>query len=141
MFSPSVADGGPATATRSRRRQRPVSSESLVQQPKAKRQRLPLTEQTFLNPDAPQKQTQHQQKQQQQPPPPQHQPQQQPSQQEQDDNDTIEVKTDKSVSFDSQKENMETPHITPRRDLNVRAKKTKHGDRAANKGDGSLVLV
>ncbi|KAL4725189.1 hypothetical protein ACLX1H_007335 [Fusarium chlamydosporum] len=52
MFSPSVAQGGPATATRSRRRQRPVSSERATQQPKAKRQRLPLTEQTFVNPDA-----------------------------------------------------------------------------------------
>jgi hypothetical protein len=30
---------------------------------------------------------------------------------------------------------------TPRKELNVRAKKSKHGDRAANKGDGSLVLV
>ncbi|KAF7547108.1 hypothetical protein G7Z17_g7966 [Cylindrodendrum hubeiense] len=52
MFSPSVvADGGPATATRSRRRQRPLSSENLVQQPKAKRPRLPLTETTFVSPD------------------------------------------------------------------------------------------
>ncbi|EQL03767.1 nuclear pore complex subunit [Ophiocordyceps sinensis CO18] len=51
MFSPSAADGGPASATRSRRRQRPKSSESLGQQPKAKRQRLPLTEQTFANPE------------------------------------------------------------------------------------------
>ncbi len=46
-------EGGPATATRSRRRQRPASSDSLIQQqPKAKRQRLPLTEQTFVNPEA-----------------------------------------------------------------------------------------
>lgn len=52
MFSPSATAGGPATATRSRRRQRPLSSESLVPQPKAKRQRLPLSEQTFQNPDA-----------------------------------------------------------------------------------------
>ncbi|QBZ56916.1 hypothetical protein PoMZ_01834 [Pyricularia oryzae] len=51
MFSPTAASGGPATATRSRRRQRPLSSESLVPQPKAKRQRLPLSEQTFVNPD------------------------------------------------------------------------------------------
>ena len=32
-------------------------------------------------------------------------------------------------------------HTTPRKDLNVRTKKSKHSDRAANKGDGSLVLV
>lgn len=52
MFSPSLNEGGPATATRSRRRQRPLSSESLVQQPKAKRQRQRLTELTFVNPGA-----------------------------------------------------------------------------------------
>ncbi|KAL2759045.1 hypothetical protein ACRALDRAFT_2058231 [Sodiomyces alcalophilus JCM 7366] len=52
MFSPSAQEGGPAMATRSRRRQRPLSSEHMVQPPKAKRQRLPLTEQTFVNPDA-----------------------------------------------------------------------------------------
>lgn len=52
MFSPALNDGGPATATRSRRRQRPLSSESLVQQPKAKRQRQRLTEITFVNPEA-----------------------------------------------------------------------------------------
>jgi len=39
-------------ATRSRRRQRPASSDNSIQQPKAKRQRLPLTEATFVNPDA-----------------------------------------------------------------------------------------
>ena len=39
-------------ATRSRRRQRPASSDNSTQQPKAKRQRLPLTESTFVNPDA-----------------------------------------------------------------------------------------
>ena len=50
MFSPSVASG-PAAGTRSRRRQRPKSTDSLVQPPKAKRQRVPLTEQTFVNPD------------------------------------------------------------------------------------------
>ncbi|ROT35658.1 hypothetical protein SODALDRAFT_329024 [Sodiomyces alkalinus F11] len=53
MFSPSAQEGGPATATRSRRRQRPLSSDNMVQPPKAKRQRLPLTETTFVNPDVP----------------------------------------------------------------------------------------
>ncbi|KAI5462506.1 Nup133 N terminal like-domain-containing protein [Mariannaea sp. PMI_226] len=122
MFSPSVADGGPATATRSRRRQRPLSSENLPQQPKAKRPRLPLTEQTFVNPDV--------------------------------RHEMIEVKTDKVATrppnkdnnkdnnnSNNNKEQTENPTPTPRKELNVRAKKSKHGDRAANKGDGSLVLT
>ncbi|KAL1844887.1 hypothetical protein VTK73DRAFT_1573 [Phialemonium thermophilum] len=53
MFSPAVHEGGPAKGTRSRRRQRPLSSESISEQPRAKRQRVPLTETTFVNPDAP----------------------------------------------------------------------------------------
>lgn len=109
MFSTSVADGGPATATRSRRRQRPLSSENLVQQPKAKRLRLPLTETTFVSPD----------------------PQL----------EMIEVKTDKVATVHVNNEAVENPPPTLRKELNVRAKKSKHGDRAANKGDGSLVLV
>ncbi|PTD02710.1 Nucleoporin [Fusarium culmorum] len=116
MFSPSIAQGGPATATRSRRRQRPVSSERTTQQPKAKRQRLPLTEQTFVNPD---------------------------NQQE-----MVEVKTDAKVATRPTKnknKNIEPPPepASPvlRKELNVRVKKPKHGDRAANKGDGSLVLT
>ncbi|CAG9999508.1 unnamed protein product [Clonostachys byssicola] len=128
MFSPSVRDGGPATATRSRRRQRPLSSENIAQQPKAKRQRLPLTQQTFVNPE----------------------PQPEPS-------DSIEVKADKVPVAASKPAHIEkhqapaktaattaTPAATtttPRKELNVRAKKSKHGDRAANKGDGSLVLT
>ena len=128
MFSPSVNDGGPATATRSRRRQRPLSSESIAQ-PKAKRQRLPLTEQTFVNPEVhPQSQPHTQQQ------------QQPPSRRGRREHDSIEVKPEKAPFNDSRKEDVENLH-TPRRDLNVRAKKTKHGDRAANKGDGSLVLV
>ncbi|KAH8671240.1 Non-repetitive/WGA-negative nucleoporin C-terminal-domain-containing protein [Xylariales sp. PMI_506] len=48
-----VANGsGPAASTRGRRRQRPINSDNSVQQPKAKRARIPLTEQTFVNPDA-----------------------------------------------------------------------------------------
>lgn len=115
MFSPSVAQGGPATATRSRRRQRPVSSERATQQPKAKRQRLPLTEQTFVNPDAQQ--------------------------------EMIQVKPDAKVATLPTKntnkniEPSEPSSPVLRKESNVRAKKAKHGDRAANKGDGSLVLV
>ncbi|KAF5025198.1 hypothetical protein F66182_2664 [Fusarium sp. NRRL 66182] len=113
MFSPSVADGGPATATRSRRRQRPVSNERTTQQPKAKRQRIPLSEQTFVNPDAQQ--------------------------------EMIEVKTDgKVATVPAKNKNIDPPEtLSPvlRKESNVRAKKAKHGDRAANKGDGSLVLT
>lgn len=113
MFSPSARDGGPATATRSRRRQRPLSQENIVQQPKAKRQRLPLTEQTFVNPEVPQQ-----------------------------GQDSIEVRPSRAPAAELATENNENHHSTPpRKDLNVRAKKTKHGDRAANKGDGSIVLV
>ncbi|KAJ4157189.1 hypothetical protein NW754_008834 [Fusarium falciforme] len=115
MFSPSVAEGGPATATRSRRRQRPLSSENLAQQPKAKRPRIPLTEQTFVNPDVPQQQQ-----------------------------EMIEVKTDKVATLPTKNNNIEPAEsLSPvlRKELNVRAKKAKHGDRAANKGDGSLVLT
>ncbi|PFH56780.1 hypothetical protein XA68_16016 [Ophiocordyceps unilateralis] len=106
MFSPSVAEGGPATATRSRRRQRPKSSESLVQQPKAKRQRIPLTEQTFVNPEP------------------------QPG--------MFELKNDKPSLMDAKHED---GHLTPRRELNVRAKKSKLSDRPANKAGGGLVLM
>lgn len=52
MFSAKLSDGPPSSATRSRRRQRPLSADKDLPQPKAKRQRLPLTEQTFINPDA-----------------------------------------------------------------------------------------
>lgn len=124
MFSPSAKEGGPATATRSRRRQRPLSSENIAAQPKAKRQRLPLTEATFVNPgaDANEQQQQH------------------PAEPEEVPETTTRSKTRKSSSTKSRTEDIENHH-TPRRELNIRAKKTKHGDRAANKGDGSLVLV
>lgn len=113
MFSPSAHEGGPATATRSRRRQRPLSQENIAQQPKAKRQRIPLTEQTFVNPEVP------------------------PAGQ-----DSIEVRPSRSPAVEVAPENIENHNPTPtRKDLNVRAKKPKHGDRAANKGDGSVVLV
>jgi len=54
MFSPPANAVPQAPSTRSsRRRQRPLSSESSVSQPKAKRQRSALSEQTFVAPDAP----------------------------------------------------------------------------------------
>jgi nuclear pore complex protein Nup133 len=48
----SAGGGTPASSTRGRRRQRPTSNENSVQQPKAKRLRVPLNEQTFVNPEA-----------------------------------------------------------------------------------------
>lgn len=107
-------EGGPATATRSRRRQRPPGTESIAQQPKAKRQRIPLTEQTFVNPDA-------------SAPVP----------------EMYEVKSDKVATLDTRQDGIENqPPITPtpRKELSVRAKKPKGGERPS-KGDGSVVLV
>ncbi|KAI1773396.1 Nup133 N terminal like-domain-containing protein [Hypoxylon cercidicola] len=57
MFSASVHNGAEtaslaSTTTRGRRRQRPLSSENSPQQPKAKRPRIPLNDQTFVNPTA-----------------------------------------------------------------------------------------
>jgi nuclear pore complex protein Nup133 len=119
MFSPSRAEGGPATATRSRRRQRPRNSEDAAQQPKAKRQRLPLTEQTFVNPEEAPEPVQEAA------PPP---------------------KNEKPVRSENKPktvENIENINPTPRRETTngLRVKKPKHGDRAANKGDGSVLLV
>ncbi len=52
MFSPALHEGGPAKGTRSsRRRQRNSSADASAQQPKAKRQRVPLAETTFANPE------------------------------------------------------------------------------------------
>ncbi|KAM0268235.1 hypothetical protein ACHAQH_010030 [Verticillium albo-atrum] len=114
MFSPSQHEGGPATATRSRRRQRPLSSDSLVQPPKAKRQRLPLTEQTFQNPDT--KAT--------------------PAAPE-----TYEVKADKPAHLDVRQDGFGFENNPlPKKELSVRAKKPKAADRAT-KGDGSVVLT
>lgn len=135
MFSPH--EGGPATATRSRRRQRPMSSDSLAQQPKAKRQRLPLTEQTFVNPDVPP--------------------------------EMFQVKADKVAMLSARRDGVEnhtnqhnsttsastaaaaaaaaaaastptTSASAPKKELSVRSKKTKAGERIS-KGDGSVVLV
>jgi nuclear pore complex protein Nup133 len=100
-----------------------LSSENIAAQPKAKRQRLPLTEATFVNPgvDA-------------------NEQQQQPAEPDVADEPATRSKTRKASSAKPRVEDPEN-HQTPRRELNIRAKKTKHGDRAANKGDGSLVLV
>jgi len=109
MFSPAIHEGGPATATRSRRRQRPASSDNSIQQPKAKRQRVPLTEQTFVNPDAAP--------------------------------EMYEVKADKMAMLAVKRDGIENATgPTPRKELSVRSKKPKAGERIS-KGDGSVVLV
>ena len=111
MFSAAVTEGGPATATRARRRQRPKSQESLVPQPKAKRQRIPLSEQTFVNPDA------------------------------QPDAGHAPV-AEKSAAIEPVADaGIENINPVPRKELHVRTKKSKHAERAASKGDGSVVLV
>jgi len=118
MFSPSVTEGGPATATRSRRRQRPLSSESLVQQPKAKRQRLPLTEQTFVRPDAA------------------------PEMYEvkSDKAAMRSVKQDGFIEPATEFAPSVPGPLVARRELSMRSKKPRHGERMS-KGDGSVVLV
>ncbi|KFY71833.1 hypothetical protein V499_07997 [Pseudogymnoascus sp. VKM F-103] len=53
MFSPATTNGTPAANTRNaRRRPRPTSSENIALQPKAKRQRSSLHDNTFVAPDA-----------------------------------------------------------------------------------------
>jgi nuclear pore complex protein Nup133 len=107
MFSVAGSDSAAAKGTRSsRRRPRPTSSDSLSQQPKAKRQRLPLTDTTFVNPDV--------------------------------GPEMFEVKPDKGI--DLNRDGVENWPGTLRKDLTVRSKKPKSGDRV-NKGDGSVVLV
>ncbi len=108
MFSPALHEGGPAKGTRSsRRRQRPLSSDSSAQQPKAKRQRVPLSETTFVNPDAPP--------------------------------EMFDVKSDKIDLLGIKRDGVETISA-PRKELSVRSKKPKPGERTS-KGDGSVVLV
>ncbi len=108
MFSPNLHEGGPAKGTRSsRRRQRHPSADSSVQQPKAKRQRVPLAETTFANPDS------------------------QP--------DLYEVKPDKLDLQSAKRDGIENAGA-PRKELSVRSKKPKPGERTT-KGDGSIVLV
>lgn len=51
MFSPATTVQQANSVRSSRRRPRPTSSEGSVSQPKAKRQRSALSEQTFLPPD------------------------------------------------------------------------------------------
>ncbi|KXJ90994.1 Nup133 N terminal like-domain-containing protein [Microdochium bolleyi] len=120
MFSPSQNNGSDRASTgpmtRGRRRARPQSTDNSVQQPKAKRQRLPLNEQTFTNPDA-------------NIPPP---------------RDAYEVKAARPSAGDFRQDGIEPdtpiPQRQPSRELSVRSKKTRPGDRAS-KGDGSTLLT
>lgn len=103
-------------ATRSRRRQRnPSADNTLNQQPKAKRQRVPLTESTFTNPEVQNAQP-----------------------------EMLEVKHDKIARLPSKPDGLENA-TTPttrslRREVTVRSKKPKQGERTS-KSDGSVELV
>ncbi|KAM7199388.1 Non-repetitive/WGA-negative nucleoporin C-terminal domain containing protein [Naviculisporaceae sp. PSN 640] len=108
MFSPALQEGGPAKGTRSsRRRQRPLSSDTSLPQPKAKRQRLPLSETTFVNPDAAP--------------------------------EMYEVKSDNVDLLSIKRDGIENVGA-PRKELSVRSRKPKPGERAS-KGDGSVILT
>ncbi|KAH6652823.1 Nup133 N terminal like-domain-containing protein [Truncatella angustata] len=102
--------GTPASSTRGRRRQRPVSDES-VRQPKAKRARIPLNEQTF-NPEANQNETYEVK----------------PARSS--------VASLKQDGIDG----IENSPSQTKKELSFRSKKAKTGERLS-KGDGSVVLT
>jgi nuclear pore complex protein Nup133 len=97
--------------TRSRRRQRPLSSDNSLPQPKSKRlrsDRPQITDQTFVEPPvAP---------------------------------ETFEVKAAQPASVEIKQDGIERPIAVPRRELSVRSKKGRPGDRL-HKGDGTTLLV
>ena len=102
MFSPSINSAPTGSVRSSRRRQRPLSNDGGIPQPKAKRQRSTLSQETFTPPDgAP---------------------------------EMVEAKS--HVATLSRRESS----IPERREIAVRSKKPKSGDRGA-KGDGSVILV
>ncbi|GAB1316269.1 Non-repetitive/WGA-negative nucleoporin C-terminal-domain-containing protein [Madurella fahalii] len=108
MFSPALHEGGPAKGTRSsRRRQRPAGADASLQQPKAKRQRVPLVESAPANPDAAP--------------------------------EMYEVKPEKIDLLGPKRDGIENL-AAPRKELSVRSKKQKLGERTS-KGDGSIVLT
>ncbi|KAK3956788.1 Non-repetitive/WGA-negative nucleoporin C-terminal-domain-containing protein [Pseudoneurospora amorphoporcata] len=113
MFEPNQQDqGGPAKGTRSsRRRARPSSNtDATIQAPKAKRQRVPLHETTVANTEA----------------------------LPETDLELDQVKSDK-VLVNIKRDGNENL-LGPRKELSVRSKKQKAGERTA-KGDGSIVLT
>ncbi|KAL2887057.1 Nuclear pore complex subunit [Ceratocystis lukuohia] len=119
MFSPSAAEQGVQTRSR-RRRQRPKSTEESEPLPKAKRQRLPLSEQP-----APNSTSTTRTKLDMAP-------------------ETAEVKPSKiamlNMSPSPASEKLGMSLETPRRELSMRSKKPKTGERVS-KGDGSVILV
>jgi nuclear pore complex protein Nup133 len=118
MFAPAVTNGsqnGTPTpmATRGRRRQRPASSDNTIQAPKSKRlrsDRPQITDRTFVEPV--------------------------PAQ------ETYEVKSAQLSAIEVKQDGVERPIAVavPRRELSVRSKKTRTGDRL-HKGDGTTLLV
>ena len=105
MFSPSVNVGAPAPVRSSRRRQRPLSNENSLAQPKTKRVRSSYDDQTFAPNGTP---------------------------------EMDEIKSNKVATLTRRESPKELPG--PKREMAVRGKKSKGGDRAG-KGDGSVVLV
>lgn len=107
MFSPSLNQAPSASVRSSRRRQRPLSNEGSILQPKAKRQRSTLSEQTFVPPDgAP----------------------------------AMEEAKSQKIATVALKREPSRELAGSRREIAVRGKKPKSGDRG-NKGDGSVILV
>lgn len=116
MFSSvnsSLANGAstPASSTRGRRRQRPAGSDESVRQPKAKRARIPLSEQTFSNPDA-----------------------------IQETYEVKAARPTTAGLKQDGIDGIENSSPQAKKELSFRSKKAKTGDRL-NKGDGSVILV
>lgn len=113
MFTPqaSIRGDAPSMGTRSRRRQRPLSTDNLHVQPKAKRQRVPLSEQVSVNPGV-----------------------SAPDNFEVKSNRMAMLET-KQDGFE-----VENATPVPKKDITVRSKKHKASERTA-KGDGSFVLT
>jgi nuclear pore complex protein Nup133 len=102
MFSPSINSAPTGSVRSSRRRQRPLSNDGSIPQPKAKRQRSTLSQDTFTPLDgAP---------------------------------EMVEAKS--HIATLPRRESS----MPERREIVVRGKKPKSGDRGA-KGDGSVILV
>lgn len=104
--------GTPASSTRGRRRQRPPGNdESVRQQPKAKRARIPLNEQTFANAET-----------------------------NQETYEVKPARPPAAVRRQDSIEDVENSSPQTKKELSFRSKKAKTADRL-NKGDGSVVLV
>lgn len=116
MFSPSLDKPAPASGRSTRRRQRPSNDSIIAQQPKAKRQRSALSDATFQPPNA-------------------------------TNDSALEIEEVKSNKVPTVARRTFSRNVSDGpgqsgqvRDIVVRGKKPKHGDRAG-KGDGSVTLV